>query len=74
MELLWAVGLPLAVAGILVLVALTTRPPRCRARGVPAVAVDEYELSAAPQVTAVTFRCPRCGELALRRAIGFPEA
>jgi endogenous inhibitor of DNA gyrase (YacG/DUF329 family) len=64
-----AVALVLAVAGILIMLALA-RPPRCPDCGVPAVSAEEYELSSAPRVVAVTDRCPHCGEVVARRTVG----
>jgi hypothetical protein len=68
-DIVAAVGLVLAVFGIIALLA-SARPRRCRTCGVAAVAVEEYELSSAPRVTAITDRCPRCGEVVARRTIG----
>jgi predicted Zn-ribbon and HTH transcriptional regulator len=73
MDLFWVVGMMLAVAAILGLVILATRPPRCRDCGVLATDVEEYELSANPRVLAVAYRCPRCGSLVARRPVGVPE-
>ena len=64
-----ASALVLAVAGIVIMLALA-RPPRCPACGVPAVSAEEYELSSAPRVIAVTDRCPRCGEVVARHTVG----
>ena len=73
MDLVWVVGMLLAVGAILGLVMLATRPPRCRDCGVLATDVEEYELSASPRVLAVAYRCPRCGDLVARRPVGVPE-
>jgi DNA-directed RNA polymerase subunit RPC12/RpoP len=74
MDALWLGGMLLATGVILMLVILATRPPRCRECGVRATDVEEYELSAAPRVLAVAYRCPRCGGLVARRPVGVPEA
>ena len=68
-DMVAAAALVLAVIGIIVLLA-SARPPRCRSCGVAAVAAEEYELSSAPRVVAITDRCPRCGEVLARRTIG----
>ena len=68
-DVIAASALVLAVAGILVMLALA-RPLRCTACGVTAVSAEEYEVSSAPRVVAVTDRCPRCGEVVARRTVG----
>jgi predicted RNA-binding Zn-ribbon protein involved in translation (DUF1610 family) len=73
MDLPWALGVLLAAGLILGIVLLVTRPPRCRACGVIATPVEEYEVSESPRVLAVAYRCPRCGELVARRPISVPE-
>jgi hypothetical protein len=73
MDVVWVSGLLLAVGAILGLMVLATRPPQCRDCGVPATDVEEYELSAAPRVLAVAYRCPCCGGLVARRPVGVPE-
>jgi endogenous inhibitor of DNA gyrase (YacG/DUF329 family) len=62
-------ALILAIAGIVIMFALA-RPPRCPTCGVAAVSAEEYELSSAPRVVAVTERCPRCGDVVARRTVG----
>jgi len=74
MDLAWALGLLVAGGLLLGIVMLVTRPPRCRACGVSATHVEEYEVSEHPRVLAVSYRCPRCGELVVRRPVGVPDA
>jgi endogenous inhibitor of DNA gyrase (YacG/DUF329 family) len=62
-------ALVLAVLGVVLLFTLA-RPSRCPTCGVRAVAAEEYELSSAPRVVAITDRCPRCGGVVARRTIG----
>ena len=73
MDETWVSVIILAVLAVPILVVLGTRPPRCRVCGVPASDVEEYEVSPAPRVLAVAYRCPRCGELVARRPLGVPE-
>jgi hypothetical protein len=68
-DVLAACALALAVAGIVVMLALA-RPRRCSSCGVRAVSAEEYELSSAPRVIAVTDRCPRCGDVVARHTVG----
>ena len=72
-DALWLGAMLAATAAVLALVVLATRPPHCRDCRVTAIDVEEYELSEAPRVIAVAFRCPRCGALVARRPVG-PEA
>ena len=69
---LWAVALLFTGGGVMAVVLLATRPPKCRPCGVRATEVEEYELSACPRVLAVAYRCPSCGALIARRTLDVP--
>jgi hypothetical protein len=66
-DIFWMGIAALSLVGTIVLVRLSTRPPRCRACGTQAVVAPDQTSGACPLAIEIAYRCPDCARIVERR-------